>query len=808
MRWLPALLLMSLSCTTEEVETVDPYDVQVGPYNADVRWTAYGIPHILAEDYGSLGFGMGYAFAKDNVCVLADQVVKVRSERAKWFGPGPSDAHIDSDFGWLHLGVVAQAEEGFVALEPDLQDAIIGYAAGYNRYVEEVGVDNLPPACAGAEWFPELNHIDLLAYYLHLGQFASGYVFADLIGNAVPPDGRRAAAPPAERLDPILNPGLGSNGWAIGRDKSTGGKGMLLSNTHFPGQGERRWHESHLTIPGEINVYGASLMGVPVINIGFNENVAWTHTVSNTPRFVVHELALEEDNPTTYAYDGGTERMTPHHYIIDVKQDDGSVERVPRTLFTSRYGPVVNMPVVGWTPLNAFSYRDVNDNNTGLSQTWLKMNTATDLESFKAAHRDYQGIPWVHTLYADDQGNAFYTDSAATPNLSEAAEDAYETFLDEGVFASLFAGYGVFVVDGADPVNTWVEDPRSVLPGAIPFDDNPQLLRSDFVSNANENMWLANPLEPLEGYPLIYGDTGTRRTPRTKMNNRFLMESGADGASGADGTFTLDEVEAAALSARASVSEDLRDQVVTRCTGAAAVDLGAGPIDIAAACAVLASWDGRSGVDSRGAHLWREFMMAEVFDTEDLGDRGKLYGDSFDPKDPIYTPSTLAAAPSTGADPILVALAEAVTLLDEAGLELDARLGDVQVQIRGDEEIEVLGGQYAEGLISIGTYSGRGGNSTLLPAVSHNDSIHERTQLGPGGYVVNSGNSWVMAMEFTDEGPEARAVMTYSQSEDPESPHYADQSHLYATGAMRPILFTEADIAADPELVELTLTLE
>ena len=45
------------SCTgeTEEpVEPMDPYDVDIGPYAVDIRWTDYGIPHILAEDYGSL----------------------------------------------------------------------------------------------------------------------------------------------------------------------------------------------------------------------------------------------------------------------------------------------------------------------------------------------------------------------------------------------------------------------------------------------------------------------------------------------------------------------------------------------------------------------------------------------------------------------------------------------------------------------------------------------------------------------------------------------------------------------------------
>ena len=36
-------------------------------YSAEIRRTEYGIPHILANDYGSLGYGYGYAYAQDNL---------------------------------------------------------------------------------------------------------------------------------------------------------------------------------------------------------------------------------------------------------------------------------------------------------------------------------------------------------------------------------------------------------------------------------------------------------------------------------------------------------------------------------------------------------------------------------------------------------------------------------------------------------------------------------------------------------------------------------------------------------------------
>src|SRR3546814_2886834 len=70
-------------------------------YQAEIRRTAYGIPHIRAQDEASLGFGMGYAYAQDNLCMLADEMVTVNSRRSEFFGPeliaGP-----DIDSGYTH----------------------------------------------------------------------------------------------------------------------------------------------------------------------------------------------------------------------------------------------------------------------------------------------------------------------------------------------------------------------------------------------------------------------------------------------------------------------------------------------------------------------------------------------------------------------------------------------------------------------------------------------------------------------------------------------------------------------------------
>ena len=50
----------------------------------DLVRVAYGIE---ADSYKDLGFGYGYAFAEDEICVIADTYLTGNAERSKWFGP-------------------------------------------------------------------------------------------------------------------------------------------------------------------------------------------------------------------------------------------------------------------------------------------------------------------------------------------------------------------------------------------------------------------------------------------------------------------------------------------------------------------------------------------------------------------------------------------------------------------------------------------------------------------------------------------------------------------------------------------------
>src|SRR5438477_834267 len=147
LRALPIAIASSFltACGEDLPEPPGPTPPATAQYQATIRRTSYGIPHIKADDLGSLGFGAGYAAAQDYGCWLADQIVKVKSERAKTFGPGDANANVDSDFTYLQLGIAATAKAELSKQPADVQELVKGYVAGYDKWV---GEGKLPAPCA------------------------------------------------------------------------------------------------------------------------------------------------------------------------------------------------------------------------------------------------------------------------------------------------------------------------------------------------------------------------------------------------------------------------------------------------------------------------------------------------------------------------------------------------------------------------------------------------------------------------------------------------------------------------------------
>jgi len=115
-----------------------------GDYQVSVTRTTYGIPHIKASDFGSLGYGYGYAFSQDNLCTLMEDLVAIRGERSKYWGgdgtysirpPEITPNNIDSDFFWKFMADEDAVQRFRNKSAPEVQQIVHGYVDGFNRYI-------------------------------------------------------------------------------------------------------------------------------------------------------------------------------------------------------------------------------------------------------------------------------------------------------------------------------------------------------------------------------------------------------------------------------------------------------------------------------------------------------------------------------------------------------------------------------------------------------------------------------------------------------------------------------------------------
>lgn len=764
-----------------------------------IRYTEHGIPHIVANGFVGLGYGYGYAVAKDNICVLANSYTTVRAQRSRYFGPaGAGDITVSSATTNLNSDLYFQqvndsgVVEGLVAQrapkgpQPEIRDLVSGYVAGYNRYLRTVGgaAGIADPNCRGAAWVTPITTTDVwrmlhaMATYAGTGSMVDGIVTA---GPATATAGLSADPATAARLRAGLQERFGanapgSNGIAIGADGTAEGSSLLLGNPHFIWQGINRFWQAHLTVPGQLNASGAGLLGTPFLSIGFNDRIAWTHTWAAPITFGLYEIQLAPDDPTVYLVDGQREPMLRRSVTVQVRQPDGSTLPVTRVLYQTRYGPVtVNAAKLGlpWTTTSAYAVRDANATNMRVMNTEFELATARDTADVVAALSRTQGLPIFNTLAVDRAGNALYADIQVVPHVTDALAQRCATPLGQYLFATA----GLALLNGADSTCAWGSDPDAVEPGLLGPARMQRLVRRDYVTNSNQSPWLSNPHAPLTGYQRILGDTYTERTPRTR-ESLLSVEEGL-----AAGGFTVASMQRMLFANRSRVAELAAEDTARMCAAFpdGLAPSASGPIDVAPACEALRTWDHSYSLDSRGSLLFERFIMRLVPSAPVPA--SLPWKVPFDPQAPLTTPNTL----DIDRPAVQQAFGDAAADLRGANIPLDARLGDYQTVTRNGERIPLPGAAWQLGIL---------------------DVVHPVWHPGAGNVEVGTGTTYLQVVAFNgDDCPTVQTLLASSQSADPTSPYYADQTKLFSAGRWVPSRFCERDVLAAPGLRTVRLTM-
>ena len=550
---------------------------------------------------------------------------------------------------------------------------------------------------------------------------------------------------------------MGSNGLAVGGEDTTNGGGVVLSNPHFPWHGSERFWEMNVEIPGQYHATGVGIWGLPGINIGHNQDVAWTHTVSTNT--TVTFWYLPPAGTLKYRYKGEAVKMKKKKVTVEALEH-GELVPQTHTLYYSHYGPVI------WESGQSIAVADANANNLRGVNQWLAISKAENASQVIESERAIQGVPWVNTIGADDQGNAFYTEIAVATSLTKAFINSPECNLAKGSKSGPFMGNGECELP---------ESAGAIEPGIIAGNDEPSLVRRDYVENSNNSFWLANANSPLTGFsPALGGEEenpGMRaQTGIDMVAQRMGTYNGGvptDGLSPAPG-FTAETMQDSWTKFRSLPAERALPGLRQICENAVSEDGGViNGVNVSGACPVLDAYGASATLEDKGAWLFQEWFQHAPYG------QANFWVHPWTASEPVYTPNTL----NTSLQASQEALATAVSSMEARGIPLDASTGEVQRAPQAGAAPQPGCSDGGECFAAVGG---------LFPTPTS-----KQTE-------VTGGTSIVMFTELqAGHEPLTKALLAYSQSEDPTSPYYEDQTQRLSKNEWITLPWTPASVAED-----------
>jgi len=293
----------------------------------------------------------------------------------------------------------------------------------------------------------------------------------------------------------------------------------------------------------------------------------------------------------------------------------------------------------------------------------------------------------------------------------------------------------------------------------VPFDALPQVLNppGGYIHQENSSPHYTNvrtPVKTENAYPNF-------EEPRLSLRSQLAIQ-----LIGGDEKYSLEDVWRLKHSYRALLADRVKADLL------AALKATNHSGDTTAAIEMLEKWDNTTSPESRGSTLfeiwWQHYSGLRPGEQQSILPDAQRYAKVWSVADPLNTPRGLA-------DPAraVESFAWAVEETKKRYGAIDVAWGEVHRVRRGNVDVPVGGCGNDMGCFRILAY--------------------QRDK--DGKLAANSGDGWVMAVEFGDV-PRAMSVLAYGQSRKPDSPWHADQAEMFAVGGAKKVLFTEKDIDA------------
>ncbi|MBD2414290.1 acylase [Nostoc calcicola FACHB-389] len=597
-RVLPLILSLIL------VLFVGSQTIAVPTKSTEILWDTYGIPHIYGKDDRSAFYAFGWAQMQSHGDLLLRLYGQARGRAAEYWG----EEYLESDRWVLSMGVPERARDWYKAQNPSFRSYLDAFAAGINAYADQ----NPQLIDDRFEAVLPVKAEDVMAHLHRVLNFTL-VVDPELVFDL----GKKKLQP-------------GSNGWAIAPTHSADGNAMLLANPHLPWSDLFLWYEAQIAAPG-IDAYGATLVGIPVLAIAFNNNLGWTHTVNTYDGWDLYELALVDNG---YRFDGKVRKFLAKTLSLKVKQKDGSLQEQRLLVKSSIHGPVV-IEKNG----RALALRVAGLDRPGVLQQWWDMARAKNLNQFENALKRLQ-LSMFTVMYADREGHIMHLFNGQVP------------VRQEGDFA-----YWQGVIPGDTSKTLWTK--------IHPYQDLPRIVdpKSGWLQNANDPPWTTTFPAAIKAddYPPYMAPRFMDF--RSQRSVRMLAE---------DDKISFDEMIAYKHSTRMEMGDRLLDDLIPAARKYGQ-DLGQ------KAANVLETWDRQANADSRGAVLFA-FWVQQL-------DLDKTFSQPWSEKSPRTTPDGLADPQSA------VATLEAVAAqIEKTYGTIDVAWGDVFRLRYGNTDLPGNGG--------------------------------------------------------------------------------------------------------------------
>lgn len=584
----------------------------------EILWDKWGVPHVYATDEAEMYYAFGWAQMQSHANLILRLYAESRGTGSEFF----SEKYLESDrlFHLFNLTDSAQAQyERFTGDEKLFLDSFVrglnDYAEANPEEIDEKFRKVLP-----------VTAIDVLAHgkrVINL-EFLSGRDVGQSFNEL-------------KELEKEITPG--SNSYAIAPAKSESGKAMLVANPHLPWNDLYMFFEAHLNAP-DFDVYGVTLVGMPVLNIAFNKNLGWTHTVNTIDASDRYVLTLEGDG---YILDGEVRSFDEKSVVIKVLQDDSSIVDKEIKLKYSQHGPIIFEHGD-----KAYALRIAGLDNDSYFYQYHKMGKSDNFDEFEDALKMMQ-IPMFNVVYADKAGNIMYLFNG---NVPERSEGDWKFWNDK--------------VDGTRSDLIWHSYHDY---GDLPKLFNPE---TGFVQNANDAPWTAT-------YPLMLNseDYPAYMSPEPEELPASFRAQRAINLIKDDDSISFEELVDYKLDTGMEVAERFLDDLL------AAVEQYPDPVAVEAA-AVLRNWDGETNTDSKGAVLFARWI-------DKLGN--DMYAVPWSIENPVTTPDGLK-------DPekAVAILVEAADEIDIAYGSMDVAWGNVNRFRVGKIEFPGNGGNHDYGV--------------------------------------------------------------------------------------------------------------